>query len=77
MKKTKRPDFLMALLHSRKFWLAIFGIAQSLIFTYVPNFPKEVWQSIDALVIVLIATIAAEDVAAKAGGGSASENDNA
>jgi hypothetical protein len=77
VKKNKKPDFLTALLHSRKFWLCVFGVVQSLIFTYVPNFPKEVWQSIDALVIVLIASIAAEDVAAKAGGANPGDSDNA
>ena len=54
---------LNGLLYSRKFWLAVFGVAQSLLFYFVPDFPDAIWISIDALVAVLIATIAAEDVA--------------
>lgn len=56
---------LEALIHSRKFWLAVFGIVQSILFQFVPDFPQEIWISIDALVIVLISSIAAEDAAAK------------
>lgn len=50
---------------SRKFWLAVFGVAQTVLFQFVPSFPPAVWQAIDALVAVLIASIAAEDVAEK------------
>lgn len=56
---------LASLLHSRKFWLAVFGVVQTVLFQFVPNFPPQVWQSIDILVGVLIAAIAAEDAAAK------------
>jgi len=59
---------LKSLLHSRKFWLAVFGVIQSLVLHYVPGFPPEVWQSIDALVIAVIAGIALEDAALKLGG---------
>lgn len=54
------------LLRSRKFWLAVFGIVQAVVFHYL-SVPEDVWQSIAALVAVLIASIAAEDVAAKKG----------
>ena len=53
-----------ALLHSRKFWLAAFAVVQTVLFQFVPNFPQPVWMSIDALVAVLITTIAYEDAAA-------------
>lgn len=59
-----------ALLHSRKFWLAVFGLIQTIVFHFLPHFPPEVWQAIDALVVVLIAAIAAEDVALKRAGKS-------
>jgi hypothetical protein len=52
---------LNALLHSRKFWIAVFGLAQTILFQFVPNFPKEVWMSIDALAAILISSIAYED----------------
>lgn len=50
-----------ALLKSRKFWLAMFGLVQSLVFELVPGFPREVWLAIDGLVAVVIAGIAYED----------------
>ena len=56
---------LKSLLYSRKFWLAIFALVQTLVFQYVPNFPDEVWQGINGIVIVLIAAIAVEDAGAK------------
>lgn len=58
------PNVLRALLRSRKFWLAVFGVVQSVILALWPDFPPDVWKAIDALVVVLIAAIAAEDVAA-------------
>lgn len=59
------PGPLVALLRSRKFWLAVFGLIQTLVFQFVPNFPPSVWQAIDLLVAVLIASIAGEDAAEK------------
>ena len=52
------------LLSSRKFWLAVFGLVQTIIFQFVPQFPEVVWQAVDVLVCVLISTIALEDAAA-------------
>ena len=57
------------LLASRKFWLAVFGVVQTLVFQFVPDFPAEVWQAIDSLVIALIAFIAVEDAATKLANG--------
>ncbi len=59
---------MKSLLKSRKFWLAIFGVIQTLVFYSLPDFPQEVWQSIDALIVVLIASIAIEDAGAKSAG---------
>ena len=56
------------LLHSRKFWIAVFGVVQAVVLHYL-NVPDDVWQSIAALAGVLIAGIAIEDAGAKAGGG--------
>jgi hypothetical protein len=52
------------LLRSRKFWLAVFGIIQTLVSHYL-QIPADIWAAIDGLVIVLIASITAEDVAVK------------
>lgn len=58
-------DGLLSLFRSRKFWLAIFGIVQTIVFNFIPDFPPEIWAAIDALVIVLITTYAWEDAAVK------------
>ena len=59
---------MQSLLRSRKFWLAVFGVVQTVLFQFVPTFPPAVWQAIDGLVAVLIAAIATEDAAAKRAG---------
>lgn len=56
---------LKSLLYSRKFWLAMVALIQTLVFTFVPNFPQEVWIAIDAVLVALIGAIAVEDAAAK------------
>lgn len=58
---------LLSLLKSRKFWLAIFGVVQVLVFHYLAV-PDEIWQAIAALVAVLISAIAVEDAAKKRAG---------
>ncbi len=55
------------LIQSRKFWLAMFALAQTILFQFFPQFPDAVWQAIDAVVVVLIGTIAVEDAAQKFG----------
>lgn len=57
-------DAIKALFRSRKFLLALFGAIQAIVLHYV-NVPDEIWQSIAALVAVVIAGIAAEDAAEK------------
>lgn len=59
---------LQSLLYSRKFWLAVFGVVQALVFHYL-QVPDDIWQSIAALVAVLIGSIAIEDAAQKRAGG--------
>ena len=51
---------MKSLLYSRKFWLAVFGVIQTVTMQYY-DVPAEVWQSITALVMALIAGIAIED----------------
>jgi predicted choloylglycine hydrolase len=59
---------LKKLIESRKVWLALFGLVQTILFQLFPAFPPAVWQAIDGLVVVLIVSIAAEDAAAKSAG---------
>jgi TfoX/Sxy family transcriptional regulator of competence genes len=58
---------LKSLLKSRKFWLAVFGCAQAVVLHYF-QIPDEIWQTIAALVAVVIAGIAVEDAGEKASG---------
>jgi hypothetical protein len=51
---------MKSLLYSRKFWLAVFGVVQALVLHFL-DVPQVIWQSIAALVAVLIASIAYED----------------
>lgn len=67
---------MQTLLKSRKFWLAAFGVIQAIVFHYMEVDP-EVWQSIAALVAVLIASIAAEDAALKVNPAAIERNDHA
>jgi hypothetical protein len=60
--------FLKSLLYSRKFWLAVFAIVQSIVLHYL-QIPDDIWQSIAALIAVLIASIAIEDAGEKMGKG--------
>ena len=52
---------MASLLKSRKFWLAVFGVAQTVLFHFLPEFDPAIWQSINVLVGVLIVSIAYED----------------
>ena len=60
-------DVLKLLLRSRKFWLALFGVIQTIVLHYL-SVPQDIWMAIDALVGVLISAIAVEDYAEKRGG---------
>ena len=51
------------LLRSRKVWLAIVGVVQTIIFTLLPDFDPAVWQAINVLLLAVIAGIAVEDAA--------------
>ena len=55
---------MSSLLKSRKFWLAALGIVQTIALNYA-GVPDDIWQAIDALIVVVIAGIAYEDGAAK------------
>jgi hypothetical protein len=63
-----KPNPIISLFHSRKFLLAVVALAQTVLFQFVPSFPPAVWQAIDGVLVILIVSIAAEDVAEKANG---------
>jgi hypothetical protein len=52
---------------SRKFWLAVLGVAQTIAAHYF-EIPEEIWISVNGLLVTLITGIAIEDAGAKAGG---------
>lgn len=58
---------LNSLLRSRKFWLAVVGVGQTILFQFYPQFPAEVWQAVDLLILAVIAGITVEDAAVKLG----------
>jgi len=53
---------ITSLIYSRKFWLLLFGIIQTVVLNNF-NVDLEVWAAIDALVGFLILAIAHEDTA--------------
>jgi hypothetical protein len=53
-----------ALLRSRKFWLAVLGVINTIVAHYFAV-PEDVWQAINALLLVVIAGITIEDAATK------------
>jgi hypothetical protein len=57
----------MSIFKSRKFWLAVFGVIQTVVLHYV-SVPQDIWVAIDVLVGVLIASIALEDAGEKSAG---------
>lgn len=58
---------LNGLLFSRKVWIAVLGVITAIV-SYYASVPQEVWLPIEALLLTLIVTICAEDVAEKRAG---------
>jgi hypothetical protein len=50
---------------SRKFWLAVVAVIQTVVFALIPDFPDEVWAAINVILLWLIGMIAVEDAARK------------
>lgn len=58
---------LVTLLHSRKFWLSVIAVVQTIVFQFFTDFPAEVWEAINVVLLFLVGMIAVEDAAAKVG----------
>ena len=39
---------------SRKFWLAVVAVIQTVVFALIPDFPDEVWAAINVILLWLI-----------------------
>ncbi len=63
--KGKWYQGLGSLLRSRKFWLAVVGVIQTVVFFFWPGMPEQLWQAINTILMVLIGAIAVEDAAKK------------
>lgn len=61
------PNWLNALLVSRKFWLAVFGVFTAIVAEYL-NVSPDIWISIEVLVLAVIASLTLEDAALKLNG---------
>jgi hypothetical protein len=59
---------VQTLIRSRKFWLSVIAVIQTVIFNLLPEFPDEVWQAVNVILLFLVGTIAVEDAAMKFGG---------
>jgi hypothetical protein len=57
-------DGLKSLLKSRKFWLAVVAVVQTVVLHFV-SVPQDIWVAIDVLIAVVIAGIALEDAGEK------------
>lgn len=66
------PNPITGLLRSRAFLLALLGVIQTVVSHYA-SIPDDVWQAINALIIVVIGKIAVEDTAAKLRGTHAAQ----
>lgn len=53
---------LLSLLRSRKFWIAVVAIGQSVFLAVYPD-RQALWLAIDAILVILIGAIAYEDAA--------------
>jgi len=63
----QNPSPFQALLKSRKFWLAVIAVVQTIVFQFIPSMPDEVWQAINVILLFLVGMIAVEDAALKFG----------
>lgn len=59
---------LESLLRSRKFWLSIIAVIQTVVFSLLPDFPDAIWQAVNVILLFLVGMIAVEDAAAKRAG---------
>lgn len=50
------------LLKSRQFWTAVLALVQTIVLNYL-QVPAEIWQSINAILVIVIAMFTVEDVA--------------
>jgi len=58
-------DGILSLFRSRKFWLAVVGVVQTIFFFFWPEAPDGLWEAINTILLILIGAIAVEDAAQK------------
>ena len=59
---------LKHLISDPRVWTALLAFAQTILFVLVPNFPQAIWQSFDALAVIIIGALTATQMTAiKAG----------
>lgn len=55
------PEKVSWLLSSRKFWLAVLAALQTILLSSLPDFPPEIWQSINMVILVVIGALTIDD----------------
>jgi type III secretory pathway component EscV len=53
------------LLRDSRFWAAVVALANVVLFFFVPTFPKEIWAAINAVLAVVIGTLATKGAVGK------------
>ena len=53
------------LLRDAKFWAAVVALLNAIVFFVDPQFPKEIWAAIDALLAVVIGSMATREAVTK------------
>lgn len=59
-------DIVKLFVTDSRFWLAFYALAQVILFWAVPDFPREIWTAIDALIVVVIGIITGQSVISRA-----------
>lgn len=51
------PDWVKAILTNGAVWSAFLLLVNTLLFYFVPDFPREVWASLNGFIIALLAAV--------------------
>lgn len=58
---------LRAIIRSRAFWAALVSLAQAIVFRIWPNFPTDIWESLNLLLAAVLMALGVVPAAIRAG----------